>query len=49
MEAILDDLARRRMIVFPFAGFFGKSSNFPRDPADQELYVCYTLARIGCY
>ncbi len=49
MEAILDDLAQRRMIVFPFAGFFGKSSNFPRDPADQELYLRYTLARIGCY
>ncbi|MHB8901429.1 MAG: DUF5060 domain-containing protein, partial [Thermoguttaceae bacterium] len=49
MEVILDELAARRMLVFPFAGFFGRSSDFPLDPRDQELYVRYTLARIGCY
>ncbi len=49
MEAILDDLARRRILVFPFAGFFGQSSNYPRDPVDQERYIRYTLARLGCY
>jgi hypothetical protein len=49
MEAVLDDLARRRLIVFPFAGFFGRASNAPNDPADQELYVRYTLARLGPY
>ncbi|MCX8038164.1 MAG: DUF5060 domain-containing protein [Candidatus Sumerlaeia bacterium] len=49
METILDDLAARRILVFPFAGFFGQSSNYPRNPADQELYIRYTLARIGCY
>lgn len=49
MEKILDDLARRRILVFPFAGFFGQSSNYPRHPADQELYVRYTLARLAPY
>lgn len=49
MEQVLDDLARRRLIVFPFAGFFGKSSAYPRKPAEQELYVRYTLARLGPY
>jgi hypothetical protein len=49
MERILDDLVARRILVFPFAGFFGQKSNYPRDPADQELYVRYTLARLGAY
>lgn len=49
LEAILDDLAARRMIVFPFSGFFGKSSDFPTNHADQELYLRYTLARVGTY
>ncbi len=49
MEAILDQLAKRGIAVFPFAGFFGKASDFPRDPRDQELYIRYTLARIGAY
>ncbi len=49
MEAILDDLAKRGIMVFPFAGFFGRDSNYPRSAADQKLYIEYTLARIGCY
>jgi hypothetical protein len=49
MEAILDELAARQMFVFPFAGFFGQRSNYPRDPADQERYVRYTLARLAPY
>lgn len=49
MEALLDDLARRRFIVFPFAGFLGRLSNFPREPKEQELYLRYTLARLGAY
>ncbi len=48
-ETILDDLAARGMMVFPFAGFFGRGSNFPTAPADQELYVRYVLARWGAY
>jgi hypothetical protein len=47
METILDDLSRRGFIVYPFGGFFGKSSLFPTDHQDQELYIRYTLARIG--
>ncbi len=47
MESILDDLARRGFYVFPWAGFFGRSSNYPTVPADQAQYIEYTLARIG--
>ncbi|NKB72011.1 MAG: DUF5060 domain-containing protein [Candidatus Latescibacteria bacterium] len=49
LEAILDDLARRRILVFPFAGFFGQDSHYPTDPTDQETYIRYTLARLGAY
>jgi len=35
--------------VFPFAGFFGRDSNYPTKAGDQSLYIKYTLARIGCY
>jgi hypothetical protein len=49
MERVLDELARRRFIVFPFAGFLGRASNFPREPKEMELYLRYTLARLGAY
>jgi hypothetical protein len=49
MEEILDELARRRLVVFPFAGFFGRDSNFPTDPAGQVAYLRYTYARLGAY
>jgi subtilisin-like proprotein convertase family protein len=49
LETMLNDLAARKILVFPFAGFFGKSSNFPTNPADQEFYIRYTLARLGSY
>jgi len=49
METVLNELARRGFYVYPFAGFFGQKSQYPQDPADQELFVRYTLARIGCY
>ena len=49
LETLLDELAARKMIVFPFAGFFGKSSDYPLIQADQELYLRYTLARVGSY
>jgi hypothetical protein len=35
--------------VFPFAGLFRVSGSWPTDPTEQELYVKYTLARIGHY
>lgn len=49
MEVILNDITARRMMAFPFSGFFGKSSDFPTNHADQELYLRYTLARVGPY
>ena len=49
LEAILDDLAARRIMVFPFGGFFGRDSGFPRDSANQTRYLRYTLARLGAY
>ncbi len=49
MEVILDDLAERRLMAFPLSGFLGKNSDFPTDPTEQEVYVRYTLARIGSY
>jgi len=49
MERILDDLASRRIIMYPFAGFFGRDSDFPREDTKQELYIRYTLARLGSY
>ncbi|MBC8102625.1 MAG: DUF5060 domain-containing protein [Cytophagales bacterium] len=48
-EAILDDLRARRFYVYPFAGFIGRQSQFPTDPADQEVYIRYTLARFAPY
>ena len=49
MEAILNDLEQRGIVVFPFAGFFGKDSDYPRARDDQALYLAYTMARIGHY
>jgi hypothetical protein len=49
MESTLDDLARRRFIVWPFSGFFGQKSNYPREADDQERYIRYTLARLAPY
>jgi hypothetical protein len=49
MERILDALAARRMMVYPFAGFFGRDSDFPREEEKQDLYIKYTLARLGPY
>lgn len=49
MESILDELDRRGIVVYPFAGFFGKYGLYPTDPQEQERYVKYTTARIGHY
>lgn len=49
LETTLDDLARRRLIVYPFAGFFGQASDYPRDRADQERFLRYALARLAPY
>ena len=49
LERILDDLADRHIMVFPFAGFFGRASNLPTKHGDQERYIRYVLARLGSY
>ncbi len=49
LEVIMNDLAERRIIVYPFAGFFGQSSDFPTNHLQQEQYIKYTLARLGPY
>jgi len=48
-ERVLDDLASRRIMVYPFAGFFGRDSDFPKDKGKQDLYIRYALARLGAY
>jgi len=49
LEAIMNDLAARKIMVYPFAGFFGQSSDFPTNQIQQEQYIKYTLARLGPY
>ena len=48
-EKILDDLEKRGIMIYPFAGHFGQSSNFPLDKDEQIEYIDYTLARFGSY
>lgn len=49
MEIILDELYKRDITVFPFAGFFGARGAWPVNPEEQEVYVKYILARVGHY
>lgn len=49
LETILDDLKDRRVVVFPFAGFFGRSGFNPNAYQDQVLYLRYLIARYGSY
>jgi len=49
METVLKNLSDRKMIVFPFAGFFGKSADWPLEHSLQDVYIRYTLARFGPY
>jgi hypothetical protein len=49
VERILDDLAARGLMVYPFAGFFGQAGRWPTGPDEQASYVRYTLARWGAY
>lgn len=49
LESVLDDLSARRMLVGPAAGFFSRDGGLPEDPAQQDLYLHYTLARLGSY
>jgi hypothetical protein len=36
-------------MLYPFAGFFGRGSDFPIEEENRELYIEYTLARLGAY
>ena len=49
LELMLEELARRRIYVFPFAGFFGRNSNFPANRSEQEHYLEYCIARFAPY
>lgn len=49
VETIMNDLAGRRMLIYPFGGFFRKGANYPTNPADQARYIKYALARFGAY
>ena len=48
-EEILNDLYKRRIIIFPFAGLFGREGFFPNAQRDQVLYIKYIMARWGVY
>jgi len=48
-EILLDDLAARKIFVFPFAGFFGREGEWPTDTIQQEQYIKYIVARLGAY
>ena len=49
MERILDELAARKIVIFPFAGFFGQKSNYPTDSLNQAHYIRYSNSRLGAY
>lgn len=49
LERVLDQLAARRMLLFPFAGFFGQNSCCPETPHERRQYLRYILARVGSY
>ena len=49
METILEDLSIRKMLVYPFAGFLGRNSDYPEDKERRKLFLQYTIDRIGSY
>ncbi|MFC2126249.1 DUF5060 domain-containing protein [Bacteroidota bacterium] len=49
METILEDLSVRKILVYPFAGFFGRNSNYPDDEEKRKLFLQYTINRMGSY
>jgi len=48
-EVIMDELKERGIAVFPFAGIFGQSGEWPLSWDDQQFYIRYFLARLGHY
>jgi hypothetical protein len=49
LEKILEELSTRKIMVFPFAGFLGRDSNFPKDDENARKFLEYTISRIGSY
>ncbi len=49
LEAVLDDLAERGMLLYPVGGLFAPNASFPTTEAQRDLYARYTQARLGCY
>jgi hypothetical protein len=49
MERVLDDLSARRMVYYPFGGFFPREGARPSNAADRTLFSRYYLARFGAY
>ncbi len=47
LESYLYELEKRNIVIYPFAGFFGRAADWPTDPDEQELYIKYTLARLS--
>lgn len=48
-ESILNQLHKKEIYIFPFAGFFGRNGNWPTNHKEQEQYIKYILARWGAY
>ncbi|MBN2713534.1 MAG: DUF5060 domain-containing protein, partial [Planctomycetes bacterium] len=50
IEGVLNDMANRRMVYFPFGGFFpNESEDRPSNDADATLLINYYTARFGPY
>lgn len=49
LEKILDELAARRIVVYPFAGFFGREAYNPNSVRGIYTYIRYALARLSSY
>jgi CubicO group peptidase (beta-lactamase class C family) len=49
LENVLEDLSIRKILAYPFAGFFGRSSDLPAEKAKKKLFLKYTLNRVGAY
>lgn len=48
-ELIMDELNKRGIAVFPFAGIFGQFGDWPVNWDDQQFYIRHFFARFGHY
>ena len=49
LEGILNDLLKRNIVVFPFAGFIGRDSDILPHSKNWSQFIEYSLARLGAY